>query len=353
MKSQCDPPSKDLLEQLVKSELTYKEISCQLGVSTKYLVKLLTLHQLVRPSKPKIKCPGKDLLQPLVDQGLSLSNIGKIYDVDFSTVFRWLKKLDIKSNRKPGLTKGDKISPEALAKRPSMAGENNPFFGKKHTQSTKRNMSLNHADFTGDNNPFKKSLSIADNLERHKERCKTIWAERDEEWRRKFGEKLSERPLSNPSKQGKNHKCGYHQSSKITHEKMYYRSSWEYELAKKLDTSQDVSTYEYEQVRISYKNLQGNKRWSYADFVVQIGTHKVMIEVKPISVAHLKQEKIMHQIKWCVDKNIQYAIVDSNLIHKSFDLLVAAVKEGKLNASKYDRRGPITAEITADLIKPN
>jgi hypothetical protein len=35
------------------------------------------------------------------------------------------------------------------------AKEKNPFFGKKHSKITKEKMSKNHADFTGDKNPFK------------------------------------------------------------------------------------------------------------------------------------------------------------------------------------------------------
>jgi hypothetical protein len=36
-----------------------------------------------------------------------------------------------------------------------MSGDNNPFYGKTHTDSTREQMSKNHADFTGDKNPLK------------------------------------------------------------------------------------------------------------------------------------------------------------------------------------------------------
>src|ERR1700748_1950430 len=35
-----------------------------------------------------------------------------------------------------------------------LSGENNPFYGKKHTDETKQLMSENHADFNGDKNPL-------------------------------------------------------------------------------------------------------------------------------------------------------------------------------------------------------
>ena len=36
----------------------------------------------------------------------------------------------------------------------SMTGQNNPFFGQKHTSETKAKMSTNHADVSGANNPM-------------------------------------------------------------------------------------------------------------------------------------------------------------------------------------------------------
>ena len=35
-----------------------------------------------------------------------------------------------------------------------MSGENNPFYGKKHTEKTKEKMKKNHANFKGENNPL-------------------------------------------------------------------------------------------------------------------------------------------------------------------------------------------------------
>ena len=35
-----------------------------------------------------------------------------------------------------------------------MAGQNNPFYGKTHTEESKKKMSLNHKDVSGKNNPM-------------------------------------------------------------------------------------------------------------------------------------------------------------------------------------------------------
>jgi len=69
-------------------------------------------------------------------------------------------------------------------------GKNNPFHGKKHTAQTKKMMSKNHANFKGDNNPFKKSLQNPKNRIAHKNRCKKIWANRDEQTRKNIATKL-------------------------------------------------------------------------------------------------------------------------------------------------------------------
>lgn len=39
----------------------------------------------------------------------------------------------------------------------SIKGERNGFYNKKHSDNTKQKMSDNHADFSGDNNPFRKA----------------------------------------------------------------------------------------------------------------------------------------------------------------------------------------------------
>jgi len=62
-----------------------------------------------------------------------------------------------------------------------MVGKNNPFYGKKHSDSTKIKMSNNHADFSGDKNPFKNSLKDPIKLKEFKDRCVNTWDNRSEE----------------------------------------------------------------------------------------------------------------------------------------------------------------------------
>ena len=77
-----------------------------------------------------------------------------------------------------GRPKGIPMSEEQKElRRQLFKGKNNPFYGKKHSDVTKKLMSENHADFSGENNPFKQSLSDEANLKLI-ERCKIVACER-------------------------------------------------------------------------------------------------------------------------------------------------------------------------------
>lgn len=100
----------------------------------------------------------------------------------FPTICRW--KWSIKQSRLPHILLQKQL------RRKLFAGERNPFYGKKHSSVTRKQMSANHADFNGDKNPFKKSLGEAGSLAAHKKRCREIWSKRDEDYRKDFGKKI-------------------------------------------------------------------------------------------------------------------------------------------------------------------
>lgn len=64
------------------------------------------------------------------------------------------------------------------------SGENNPYYGKKHSEKTRKQMRENHADFSGNNNPFKRACELNPEII---ENCKKIkieeWAKLDTEKR--------------------------------------------------------------------------------------------------------------------------------------------------------------------------
>jgi group I intron endonuclease len=68
------------------------------------------------------------------------------------------------------------------------AGENNPFYGKKHTDETKRKMRENHADLSGENSPnYRKILS-----EETRQKIKDNHADISGENHPNYGQKLSD-----------------------------------------------------------------------------------------------------------------------------------------------------------------
>lgn len=133
--------------------------------------------------------PGHNFLfEEYQIKGLSLIQIGRLYGVAHTTIWKWLKKHKIERRSsgpqkgKPSPIKGIKKSKEHKRKLSiSMkgriawnkgiprskktkdkiqqkligryAGENNHFYGKKHDAESKIKIKVNHADVSGANNP--------------------------------------------------------------------------------------------------------------------------------------------------------------------------------------------------------
>lgn len=77
-----------------------------------------------------------------------------------------------------------------------------------------------------------------------------------------------------------NHRSGTYVSSK-TGKEYWFRSSWELACMKYLDANENVVTWEYESVRISYI-YDNHKRWYVPDFLITFtDKHSEMWELKP------------------------------------------------------------------------
>jgi len=146
-----------------------------------------------------VKSTNKEDLIKLVENFPNIKIIEEKLDCSRNTVRHLLKKFSIKTpkgffstGKKQGRPKGFCHSESWKEQhRERMNGENNPFFGKQHSNKTKKKMSKNHANFEGDKNPFKKALlKYPEKVEEHKDRCKELWENRDEKWRHDFGKKL-------------------------------------------------------------------------------------------------------------------------------------------------------------------
>ena len=106
---------------------------------------------------------SKEELISYVDESKTVWEIMEIKNCSKNTVKNHLKKHNIKTPKgfySRGLKLGRPIGTPCSQKQKDFLskkfkGKGNPFFNRSHTAETKKKMSENHADFSGDKNPFK------------------------------------------------------------------------------------------------------------------------------------------------------------------------------------------------------
>lgn len=262
----------------------------------------------------------EELLNFLQD-GKTVFDIMNLKSCSKNTVINYMAKYELK--RPPGFfNKGGRVgrlpgfkqTEEWKARhRDRMTGAKNPFYGQKHSDSTKTKMSENHADISGDKNPFKNSLLLPGKRQKHQERCRKMWEKRDDEYRRKFGEKVSKLKAEDPQKKTnhhKNHKSGYLETNKAG--SIFFRSSWEKLVALALDDHPSVISFELEPYCIKYQTANGVNRHTRIDFLVVFDDgEKAMMEVKPAAIRKLgsNPDKIKAYISHCRENNITFILI--------------------------------------------
>jgi len=114
-----------------------------------------------------------------------------------------------------------------------------------------------------------------------------------------------------------NHISGRFMSTK-THEEMFYRSSWELAAMKWLDLNEEVSSYQYESIRIPYYSIESsrqNLRHYIPDFLIEFTSgEKELWELKPkkLSDNEKTKAKIVAANDYCKALGITF-----KLLHKS------------------------------------
>lgn len=197
-------------------------------------------------------------------------------------------------------------------------GDGNPFYGKKHSRKTRKKMSKNHADFTGDNNPFKRALERdPSKREELRERRRKFWASRDEEWMKKFSKKLSKSMAETHRLRGnvfhKFHDSGFVNTKKAG--RVFCRSSWEKNVCKYLDENNSVMAYELEPFCIKYLNQNEEERYSRIDFFVESKDGiKLMIEVKPSGLIEHDKYKIHGYKVYCQENGIRFMLATEKVV---------------------------------------
>lgn len=165
-------------------------------------------------------------------------------------------------------------SDETKAKlRAKNGGANNAFYGKKHSDETRAKMRDARA-----------KLIVAG---------KMCWA--------LFG-----------------HKAGEYASSKLQRS-VHFRSSWEEAMMQWLDANPDVTTWDYECVRIPYM-YDDHKRWYIPDFLITFTDgHREMweVKVKEFVTAEKNVLKTAAAQAYCAVNGIsQYVIMTGSELHQ-------------------------------------
>lgn len=135
------------------------------------------------------KMMTRDWFQARIDEGFTAFEIAEEYGCSISTVSMYFRGCGIKSppgfwskpgsrtGRPPGFKHAEEWK-QQMSKR--FSGSRNPFWGKKHTEETREKMRANHADFSGDNNPFRRALLKDPEKRRElRNRAIRIWTKRD------------------------------------------------------------------------------------------------------------------------------------------------------------------------------
>lgn len=173
-------------------------------------------------------------------------------------------------------------------------------------------MSENHADFTGDNNPFRNAIKRDPSIRKKLSDAKMGWFERlPKEEQDKIRTENSLREANSPkTAKMPNSKSGYYLSEKAG--KIFYRSSWELKVAEILDKNPLVVWYDLEPFYIKYKDANGIERGNRIDFFVFLKNGSFsFVDVKPKSMIKLDNNeiKIKNQEKYAKDHGWFYYLV--------------------------------------------
>lgn len=246
-----------------------------------------------------------------------------------NTIINMMKKYKIKTpkgffatGKKIGRPKGTPQPQQAVEEmKARVSGKNNPFYGKKHSKNTRKKMSENHADFSGEKNPYKNFLE-QNPSERLKasERTKKQWKELDEEQYSERCRKISF-AMSNSDYHKNNSSLKSHDSGHLKTKKggtIFHRSSWEKLFAIFLDQDPSVSHFSCEPFCLKYQNNNGNVRYTRPDFLIHTETSVYLVEIKPEGLLKHRnnQQKIQAMKEYAKKHKIYFLLVTDTHIEQ-------------------------------------
>ena len=209
-------------------------------------------------------------------------------------------------------------------------GKNNPFYGKKHSLETRLQMSKNHADFNGENNPLIKALILDPDI-RNKlsENRKNWYINATEEQLKTRSEKLSESMANSEyfknNSINKKHKSGFFNFK--SGRRIFYRSNWEYyviNLLNNLDFVNDIKTEPFV-IKYTHNNINKSTR---PDILIWFNNNKyTLFEVKPKPLIQYRNnfQKIRSYIEFCKNHKISFRLITNKYINND-NLLTKIIK---------------------------
>ena len=254
---------------------------------------------------------SKEEIENWIAENKTMTELASIHGFTKSAMCQYAKKMGIclKIGRPIGIPMSEEQK-ENLSQR--FSGIMNPFYGKKHSKSTRKEMSENHADFSGDKNPYRNALKLdSSKRDEASERMKNWWKDLTPEERKTNKTKRSKSQANSSHQFPMPNSISGHYNS-LKGDRIFYRSSWELAFIKELDKNQLVKNFKLEPFTVKYFDIDGVVRYTRIDFLIYFINNKIaMVEIKPKGLINENGnlEKIKGQLKYCIKNKWEYAVV--------------------------------------------
>jgi hypothetical protein len=200
------------------------------------------------------------------------------------------------------------------------SGEKNPFYGKKHTEETRKKIRENGNTEHTKTKEFREKISKATKGNKNPMFGKSVYSV----WIKKYGSEKADqlmadlRQKQSANSSGKNNNMYGRPSPKGSgngwsgwYGDFYFRSLKELSYAVELD-NQKIQWVSAEKIKIGYKNYDGADRTYCPDFLVE----NCLIEIKPKRLWESMSVKIKQKfaIDYCEKNNLSYKLIDPPML---------------------------------------
>ncbi len=249
-------------------------------------------------------------------------------------------------NSRPGIGRA------RIASRRSYIGDQNPFFGKIHSEDTKEKLRTVDRSYTQTDKFRKASARVGSKNGMYGRSFYNVWME-------KYGKEEADRKLvkwlevQSKNSSGKNNPMFGKPSPRGSgngwggwYKNWYFRSLRElsYVIRVLEKTGQKWKSAENNEFSIPYVNYDGTPRTYRPDFIVN---GKILVEVKPKRLMETPTNLLKKEaaIQFCKDNAFEFKMVDVKLLET--DQFVSLYREGKVKFNKkYKERMELLCQNT-------